>query len=178
MSETSGKITRTRRWCFTINNPEATKDEVLKSLQERASVRYAIIGREVGEVTETEHLQGFVEFENAATFEQMKARLPRAHIEQALGSNRQNRAYCAKGGDFVEVGSLVHRVQTSQEAQEVVRLIIEEGYNPLTLAVEYQEYSAYIVNHFHALQAMHREAYRLRLGVETFERKNKDDESV
>lgn len=177
MSKTNGKTTRTRRWCFTINNPEETKDEVLKSLQERASVRYVIIGHEVGEVNGTEHLQGFVEFENAATFEQMKARLPRAHIEQALGSNRQNRAYCAKGGDFVEVGSLVQRIQTNQVAQEVVRMIVDEGYNPLAIAVEYQEYSAYIVNHFHALDKMHKEAFRLRLEVERLNERAKTSES-
>lgn len=174
MSKTNGKMTRTRRWVFTLNNPEVTKEELLKSLQERASVRYAIIGHEVGELKGTEHLQGFIEFENAATFEQMKARLQRAHIEPALGSNRQNRAYCAKGGDFVEVGTLVARVQTSQEAQEVVRLIVEEGYSPIAIAVEYQEFSAYIVNHFNALLAMHKEAERLRSEVEAIARMNKD----
>ena len=108
------------------------------------------------------------------TFEQMKARLTRAHIEPALGSNRQNRAYCAKGGDFVEVGTLTQRVQTSQEAQEVVRLIVEEGLSPIAIAVEYQEFSAYIVNHFHALLAMYKESERIRLEVETVARMNKD----
>lgn len=174
MSKANGKKIRTRRWVFTLNNPEVTKEELLKSLQERASVRYVVIGHEVGELKGTEHLQGFIEFENAATFEQMKARLPRAHIEPALGSNRQNRSYCTKDNDFVEVGTLVTRVQTSQEAQEVVRLIVEEGLSPIAIAVEYQELSAYIVNHFHALLAMHREAEGLRLEVDRVARMNKD----
>lgn len=152
--------TRTRRWCFTINNPEMTKEALLKSFEERASVRYAIVGHEVGSLTETEHLQGFIEWEHAATFEQMKARAPRAHIEQAMGSNRQNRAYCAKGGDFVEVGSLTQRVQTSQEAQEVCRLIVVELVSPLEIVIDYPEFSAYIVNHFRALNEMWAEAYR------------------
>ena len=174
MNEMNGN-TRTRRWCFTINNPEMTKEELLKSFEVRASVRYAIVGHEVGSLMETEHLQGFVEWEHAATFEQMKARAPRAHIEQAIGSNRQNRAYCAKGGDFVEVGSLTQRVQTSQEAQEVCRMIIEEGINPIAIAVDNQELSAYIVNHFHALLAMHRETERVRAEMITVARMSKSE---
>ena len=175
MNKVNGKGTRTRRWTFTINNPEVTKEELLKELQDRASVRYAIVGHEVGELKGTKHLQGFVEWENATTFEQMKARLPKSHIEASQGSNKQNRAYCTKDNDFCEVGTLTQRVQTSQEAQEVVTLILE-GFSPIAIAVQYQEYSAYIVNHFHALQAMQRETERLHLEGETFERMNKVEE--
>ena len=175
MNKVNDKNARTRRWTFTVNNPEVTKEELLKELQERASVRYAIVGHEVGELKGTEHLQGFVEFENAATFEQMKARIPRAHIEPALGSNRQNHGYCTKDNDFVEVGTLVARVQTSQEAQEVCRMIVNDGLSPMAIVIEYPEFSAYIVNHFRALNEMYAEARNVRSEIEAIARMNKGE---
>jgi len=74
-----------------------------------------------------------------------------------LGSNQQNRAYCTKDNDFTEIGTLTRRVQGSEESAEVVRLILVEGWSPSRIAIECQEYASYCVNHFYALQLMHKE---------------------
>jgi len=146
---TEKKKERTRRWVFTENNPSKCKEELVQELTTVCAVRYAVVGYEVGEQG-TPHFQGFVEFEHPATFDQVRKRLPRAHIESALGSNKQNREYCTKGNDFVEVGSLTRRVQTSEHAHEVVSRIIK-GEHPASIAVDSPDLSAYVVTHFHNL---------------------------
>lgn len=151
----SKKIERTRRWVFVENNPVGNAQELIDRLTTEYSVRYAVVGNEVAPETGTVHLQGFIEFEHPATFEQIKGRIPRAHIEPALGSNKQNRIYCTKGNDFVEVGTLTRRVQTSEIANEVVRRILVEGQRPEAIAVESPELSAYVVQHYISLKKMY-----------------------
>lgn len=105
---------RTRRWVFTLNNPTGEINELIESLTSKVSVRYVVIGVEYVLTTGTLHWQGFIEFENAATFNQVKTRFEGAHIEPVKGSNSQNRDYCMKGNDFVEYGTLFIRVQGSE----------------------------------------------------------------
>lgn len=149
---------RTRRWVFTLNNPEGEINEFIESLTSNVAVRYIVIGKEVAPTTGTVHWQGFVEFENAATFKQVQQRIERAHIEPAKGSNSQNRDYCTKGNDFVEYGKLFTRVQGSEQATEVVKLI-SSGMSPAEIAIEYQALSAYIVNHYRALRDIYNDLH-------------------
>jgi len=148
------KKERTRRWVFTENNPQESKQQFVDRLTVEYAIRYLVVGLEVGEEG-TPHFQGFVEFEHPATFDQVRKRLPRAHIESAQGSNKQNRVYCTKyDSEFVEVGTLTRRVQTSEHAHEVVVRIIEGGEHPARIAVDSPDLSAYIVQHFHSLSLM------------------------
>ena len=153
--------TRTRRWVFTLNNPTGEIKEFIETLTSRVALRYVVIGKEFAPTTGTLHWQGFVEFENPATFNQVKKRIEGAHVEPAKGSNRQNRDYCTKCNDFVEHGTLLTRVQTSEQASEVVQLIID-GMSPSEIAVKYQALSAYVVNHYRALRDMYDD---IHLGV-------------
>ena len=145
------KQIRTRRWVFTLNNPTEKLEDFIKQLTERVAVRYIIVGREIAPTTNTLHWQGFVEFDNPATFKQVQGRIPRAHIEPAKGSNSQNKEYCSKSGDFVEHGQLFTRVQTSEQAHEVIKLI-SQGIPPTTIALEHPALTAYVVNHYRALR--------------------------
>ena len=149
---------RTRRWVFTLNNPEGDINVFMESLTSKVAVRYVVIGKEHAPTTNTLHWQGFIEFENAATFNQVKKRIERAHIEPAKGSNTQNRDYCTKCGDFVEYGTLLTRVQTSEQASEAVRLI-KSGMRPVDIALEYQALSAYVVNHYRALRDIYNDIH-------------------
>jgi hypothetical protein len=148
---------RTRRWCFTINNPVVSAEELCKSVADGYQVRYIVTGEEVAPTTGTCHLQGFVEFVNPATFEQVRSRFEGAHLEPAKGSNTQNKTYCTKGGKFYEVGSCIQRMQQSEEAQQVIVLMVEDEVHPARIAIEHPELSPYVVNHFHALLAMWKE---------------------
>lgn len=95
--------TRSRGWCFTINNYTAEHEDALRAL---TAARYMVFGREVGEQG-TEHLQGYIYFATLKSFRQMKDMLPAgAHIEAARGSAEQNKDYCSKDGDFEEFGEM------------------------------------------------------------------------
>ncbi len=93
-------MSRSTRWCFTINN--YTPADITRLCQ--LETRYLIFGREVGE-NGTPHLQGYVEFTERKRFNSAKAAIgPTAHLETAKGSAEHNREYCSKDGNFEEFG--------------------------------------------------------------------------
>lgn len=88
---------RSRNWCLTRNNYH---DDDIVGVE---GALYTILGKEVGEEG-TPHLQGFVHFENARTFNGVKLLLPTCHIEAMRGTIDQAVAYCKKDNDWVEFG--------------------------------------------------------------------------
>lgn len=93
-------MSRSRKYCFTINNPTPADIENVKNLE----AVYVVCGSEVGEQG-TPHLQGFVYFSTMKSLKQVSKLLPRAHLEEAKGSIDANREYCIKEGDFFEIGT-------------------------------------------------------------------------
>ncbi|BBI18985.1 replication-associated protein [Circovirus ialtag] len=92
------------RWCFTVNNWTEEEYGLIASIP-RSSVKYLIIGKEVGE-SGTPHLQGFVNFKKKLRRSALK-RLPgftRAHVQSANGTDLENQRYCQKGGQYLEIG--------------------------------------------------------------------------
>lgn len=168
---TKTKEVRTRRWVFTLNNPEVSKEELRDMIVDRASTRYLVIGEEVAPTTGTIHYQGFVEYENAATFSQLMERIPKAHIERAKGSNQQNKAYCTKDNNFIEVGKVVERAQQGEAAISVLTLL-QEGITLIDIATQYQELATYCVKNWLNLKRIEDELSvkarrEQRQGVET-----------
>jgi hypothetical protein len=98
---------KVQKFCFTLNN--YTEDEYRKIREYMVSkCVYGIVGREIGELG-TPHLQGYFNLgrDGRKSFATLKKEIgSRAHIEQARGSDEQNRTYCSKTGDFVEHGEL------------------------------------------------------------------------
>ena len=101
--ERLGKMSRAKRWVFTLNNWSSDEQDALEAAA--PATNYIVWGREVGE-NNTPHLQGYVEFPAAIRFTTVKNRLgsARFHLEVARGSATQNRAYCTKDGDYTEHG--------------------------------------------------------------------------
>lgn len=96
------RSTRSRGWCFTINN---YNDEHIQVCQ-TAPCQYIVYGEEVGE-SGTPHLQGYIHFKNAVTAGHVKAILTsQAHIEVRKGSIEQAVLYCKKDGKVFEKGTL------------------------------------------------------------------------
>lgn len=87
-----------RRFCFTLNNP--VEDEV-RHLRMTFAIKGAkwIMGNEVGEEG-TPHIQGYAVLKNGVRLSTLKNWNGRMHIERAIGSTKQNIAYCSKDGDF------------------------------------------------------------------------------
>lgn len=110
------KESKYRGWAFTINN--YTEDDVVnvKSLD----ADYFIYGYEVCPTTKTPHIQGYCNYRSSAMLlSQMKKRLPRAHLECAVGSPDDNIQYCMgykkgvlkadKENEYYEVGIRPHQ---------------------------------------------------------------------
>jgi len=113
--------TRSKGWCFTINNPTTQDDADLCLL--RLSSEYGVFGREVGSEG-TPHYQGFVRFGAATRFDRIKRLLPRAHLEPQRGSIHQAADYCKKDGDFDEWGT---PPTTKRDNKERWRFIIDRA---------------------------------------------------
>lgn len=85
-------MTESRAWCFTLNNYTEEEDKALQELE----CNYLIYGYEVAPETGTPHLQGYVRFKFPKKLEQVKAKIPRAHLEKSRGTIEDNISYCMK----------------------------------------------------------------------------------
>lgn len=152
---------RTRKWCVTTFSDTMSAQEWCEHVASKAATRYVVCGEEVAPTTGKRHLQAFVEFRNAATFEQVKDRLPLdSHVEASVGSLAQNRAYCTKGGNYYEIGEPFERIAVGDEAKAIA-LEVAMGVHPIAVLHKYPENAAFIVNHFKSLLEMYKEVLRL-----------------
>lgn len=116
---------KSRAYCFTLNNPT---DQDLISYHTNLQIWneiYHVIGLEIGEDTHTLHLQGYVYFPNPISFSSIKKKLPRAHIESAKASPRDNLEYCAKENNAKLYGEMP--VQGKRTDIEVIKHMVTSG---------------------------------------------------
>lgn len=94
---------RFRRWCFTLNNYTPEHEEYLKGFGEAS---YILYGYEKAPKTGTPHLQGYMEFDDKVSMSHIKSELgiQKIALFQCKGNQKQNIAYCMKGGNYVEFG--------------------------------------------------------------------------
>lgn len=86
---------------FTLNN---YKQEDIKKLidltkDKNSQVRYIVFQEELAKTTGTEHLQGYIVFNNARRLKTVGGILRRAYWAEAKGTGRQNSEYCTKQED-------------------------------------------------------------------------------
>ena len=97
-------MSRGLRWCFTLNNYTEEEEECIKALPD---IKYMIYGHEIAPETGTPHLQGYIIFETRKYMTWIKNNTsPRIHLEIARGSVNQNRDYCSKGRNIIEIGEV------------------------------------------------------------------------
>lgn len=97
-----------KNWCWTLNNYTQDEENALIALgtEQQFDIRYLIWGQEQGEEG-TPHLQGYISFEKRKSFGVVKKLISgRAHLETAKGTPTQNKAYCSKGENIQEFGTL------------------------------------------------------------------------
>ena len=90
-----------RRFCITINNPTETDEQMSEYLKSLEHIKYFIFSREKGDKEGTIHLQMFLIFTIGKRFSTIKKLFPKAHIENAKGTNTQNRDYCSKSDTHI-----------------------------------------------------------------------------
>lgn len=98
------RLLRSRSYIFVVNNPTDGDESQVACLLENS--KYGIFGREIAPTSGTPHLQGYVVFNNARSFESVRTSFPDGtHIEPAKGSSDQNITYCSKSGNCQEFGT-------------------------------------------------------------------------
>lgn len=126
-----------KKWCFTINNyTSELYDHLLKKITDNDPT-YSIVGREKGSANGTNHLQGFIHFKEKKRFNQVKEILGNtSHIEPAKGTDRQNKVYCSKDGDFWEYGRIIDQGNRT-DLECVAKFIQEENASIEEVAEKY-----------------------------------------
>lgn len=123
-----------RRWCLTINNEERSLEELSEYIQNLEHFKYAIFQREKGEKTETPHIQMFIIFTCGKRFSTIQNYFPRAHIEDAKGTNTQCRDYCSKSETRIE-----GPVELGAFAEERARTDISNFMELVKLGTDYSD---------------------------------------
>lgn len=103
---------RSRDFAFTINNYTISDIASVLGLELIYGARYLIAGFEVGDEG-TPHIQGYVYFKDAKSFDKLCKLIPRARVEPAKGTPFQNYAYCSEDGDYYEGGELPQQGKAS-----------------------------------------------------------------
>ena len=93
-----------RAWCFTLNNPTESGEELAARMIADRRVRYVIFQKEVGEAG-TPHYQGYVEFKQAMRMSTVKTLISptlSAYLDRRRGNRDQAKEYASKDDTRVE----------------------------------------------------------------------------
>jgi len=89
-------------YCFTFFYLEDNEVETLEIALKRIS-NYFLYGKEKCPTNNKKHLQGFIQLDKKRRFCQVKKLLPSSiHLEACKSSEKDNKDYCMKDGDYVE----------------------------------------------------------------------------
>lgn len=101
-----GRVQNAKKWVFTLNNWTQTEYDCIIRTANTDEVVYCIVGKETGE-SGTPHLQGFIILRTRRRRRWLQRRgFERAYLDVARANNSTNRDYCAKAGEFVEIGEM------------------------------------------------------------------------
>lgn len=133
-----------RRWCFTVNNPDAGVALDLEDI--RLISTYMVWQLEIGD-NGTNHFQGYVEFLNRKKGSTLKNLFTRCdpHLEAARGTPTQASEYCKKDDTRVpgdesgpwEFGELTQVTQGSRTDLISVKAKIDDGTDLLSISDEH-----------------------------------------
>jgi len=119
---------KTRSYCFTIHDTKGYELLIadLKTDVEEMRVKYFVFGLEICPTTDKEHLQGYIYYANARSFNSIKKEYPMAHIEAAKGTPKQAADYCKKENAYIEGGELPQQ-GTRSDLDEVKDILKTTG---------------------------------------------------
>lgn len=91
------QISPARRWCFTLNNYTNIDISSIVQRMEQTDILRCVIGKEVGELCGTPHLQGYFEFQQKKKGRPFSLGLTkRIQWFKCRGNTQQNIEYCQK----------------------------------------------------------------------------------
>lgn len=125
-----------RNVCFTLNNYSDAEVDALYEWQ-KVACTYCVYGYECG-IGGTHHLQGYAELKTRTRLSTLKKQLPRAHLEERRGTQKQAVDYCIKDGMYDEYGIL--RIQGARNDLDKCRLMAaESGMKAVTASCNLQQ---------------------------------------
>lgn len=96
---------KARNWCFTVNNPTLSGEQLLAVLEGHPRFRFCVFQLEQGE-SGTRHFQGYVQFSQQERWQTLNnwliSRSVNSYITPANGTPDQNVVYCTKPDTRVE----------------------------------------------------------------------------
>lgn len=116
-------MSRSKNWCFTLNN--YTDDDVTRVSNLSSVTDYLVFGREVGE-NGTPHLQGFVCFPLRKRLNQVIAALGQCHCTVARFPIKAAE-YCKKDGDYEEFGQMPVTESGKRNDLELFKEDVKQG---------------------------------------------------
>lgn len=119
----SDNPTKSRKWMFTLNNPEKhgyTIEKIVNTLEKWEGVIYWCFGSEMGLNENTPHYHFVIYTPTMKRFDTVKNKFPEAHIDACKGTIAEGRDYCWKEGKWKdsEKGTL-HDYTSNREGGEM-----------------------------------------------------------
>lgn len=121
------QISPAKRWCFTFNN---YTDEDISSIVSvmNSECKFYIIGKEIGKVCGTKHLQGYCEFIQKVRPKNMFS--TKIHWEKCRGNRQDNVDYCKKDGEVIASKGLPKPIKVIENLypwqKEIEDIILQE----------------------------------------------------
>lgn len=109
-------------WCFTLNN---YTEEEYEQLVNYNGYNYLVIGREIGKEG-TPHLQGYIQLKKKMRLTGVKKINNRAHWEISKGTPEENKKYCSKDGNFIEMGTMQKQGKKKCDLVKAVHDILDK----------------------------------------------------
>lgn len=145
-------MSRSLRWCFTVNNPETWRPVFAEQMA------YLVWEKEYAPQTGTEHIQGYLRLKTRLRVSQVKQILHASvHLELARGSERENREYCSKnrlGEDWGEEGD--YQPDQRQGRRTDIEAAVQAVVGGMTLREVAEAHPIEWVKYHSGLQSLHR----------------------
>lgn len=113
------QLSRSRKWQITINNPQDkgfTHEKLKTMFKSFPSLIYWCMADEIGLENNQYHTHAYVCLKNPMRFETLQNRFNKqAHLENAVGTSKENRDYIFKQGKWANSPKADTQVEGTQE---------------------------------------------------------------
>lgn len=145
---------RNRRFSFNIHGYKEkgySSERLVNEFTSGWKIDYMIVGEELTEKG-GDHLQGYVEFTNATTWEQVRQRFIStigyvSDLAVSKADGLSNQKYCSKGQNIKEYGVLNKRQAVEDTASNVISLL-SQGYDLIDIMNMNKLLCPYIIRNY------------------------------
>lgn len=108
-------------------------------LYESGKITYMLIGNEIGNDKNCLHLQIYICLKRKARMSTIYNMVHPCHVEKMKGTVKDQKAYCTKSGQFIELGEAPKQGERN-DLKDIHKQITEDDVHPMTIALEQPEH--------------------------------------